>query len=263
MASQFLVTGGTGTLGRLVVARLRNAGISPRVLSRGSGGDFHGDLSTGDGVASAVDGVHTVVHCTGSAKGDAGKARALVAAAQRAGVKHLVYIGVVGADRVPIRSRTDRMMFGYFQAKLEAERLITDSGIPSTTLRATQFHDFIVALARPMSKLPVMPAFGGVRFQPVDARDVADRLAELALGEPAGRVPDLGGPKVYPMTELLRGYLDAVGKRRPIVSVRQPGAAARAYRDGANLAPDHADGTRTWEDYLLESVALPANGVRR
>jgi uncharacterized protein YbjT (DUF2867 family) len=85
---------------------------------------------------------------------------------------------------------------------------------------------------------------------------VAARLAELAQGPPAGLVPDLAGPRIYPMADLVRSYLRAVGKRHPVVPVRFPGHAARAVRDGANLAPGSAVywavGRRTWEEFLAE-----------
>jgi uncharacterized protein YbjT (DUF2867 family) len=146
-------------------------------------------------------------------------------------------------------------MFGYFASKLAAERVVADSGLPWTTLRATQFHDLILMVARQMTKLPVIPVPAGFRFQPVDAGEVAARLVELALGTPAGLVPDIAGPRVYTMPGLLRGYLRARGQRRPMVPVRLPGQAARAVRAGANLAPGRAVGRRTWEDFLAERVA--------
>lgn len=255
-----LVTGGTGTLGRRVVARLRDAGREVRVLSRGAHGAedgvafVTGDLETGAGVEAAVAGVEVVVHCAGSAKGDGEKARRLVAAAQRAGVRHLVFISVVGADRVPVRSRADRAMFAYFAAKREAEEAVAGSDVPWTTLRATQFHDLMLATVRQMAKLPVVPSPSGFRFQPVDTDEVAARLVELALAPPAGLVPDLAGPRAYELGELVRGYLRARRRHRLIVAIRLPGRAARAFRDGANLALDRAVGRRTWEDFLAEQV---------
>lgn len=237
-----LVTGGTGTLGRLVVERLRAAGSTVRVVARNAptqsnvGVEFvAGDLATGEGIDEAVDGVEIVVHCAGSAKGDEDKARNLVAAARRAGVQHLLYISVVGADRIPVVSGVDRNMFGYFASKRAGEVIVEESGIPWTTLRATQFHDIVLLTAEQMAKLPVIPVPRGLRVQPVDAADVADRLVELALGKPAGLVPDLAGPTVYDMRELLRGYLRAVDRRRPIMPIGLPGKAARAMVGGANL----------------------------
>jgi uncharacterized protein YbjT (DUF2867 family) len=280
-SGRVLVTGGTGTLGRLVVPRLRDAGCQVRVLSRRSrqgpdagpdagpdGGAAEstdggaaavefviGDLATGEGVDAAVTGAGIVVHCAGTSKGDGEKARHLVRAASQAGVRHLVFISVVGADRIPVVSAIDRALFGYFGSKLAAEQVVAGSGVPWTTLRATQFYDLVLMVARQAARLPVVPAPAGFRFQPVDTGEVAARLVELALGPPAGLVPDLAGPRVYPMAELLRGYLRARGKHRLIVPVRLPGKAARALRAGANLAPDRAVGHRTWEEFLADRVS--------
>lgn len=268
---RILVTGGTGTLGRLVVPRLRDAGHSVRVLSRRDGEVADGvelvtgDLATGEGIDAAVRDAGIVVHLAGSSKGDEEKTLNLVRAASRARPRHLVYISVVGADRVPVVSGVDRALFGYVASKLAAEHVVADSGLPWTTLRATQFHDLLLKTAQGMAKLPVIPVPSGFRFQPVDAGEVADRLVELALGPPAGLVPDLAGPRVYGMGELVRSYLRASGKHRLLVPLRLPGRAARAFRDGANLAPEGAVGRRTWEEFLAHQVSSPAGrrGVLR
>jgi uncharacterized protein YbjT (DUF2867 family) len=262
MTSPVLVTGGTGTLGRLVVRRLHDAGYDLRVLGRGSHAakdriEFvTGDLATGKGIEAAVDGVETIVHLAGSAKGDEDKTWNLVrAASSHTRLSHLVYISVVGAERIPIDSRVDRAMFGYFASKRGAEKVVEDSGLPWTTLRATQFHEGMLAVAQQMAKLPVIPVPTGFRFQPVEADEVASRLVELTLGEPLGLVPDMGGPRVYSAAELLRGYLRASHRRRLIVPVWLPGKAARAFRAGANLTPEQAVGHRTWEEFLAERLS--------
>jgi uncharacterized protein YbjT (DUF2867 family) len=258
MATSVLVTGGTGTLGRPVAQRLRDAYASVTVLSRHRRETdegiryLTGDLSTGEGVEAAVRGAEVTVHCAGSSKGDEQKTRTLASAAKDA--RHIVLISVVGADRIPQVSAIDRALFGYFGMKLATERVVEQSGIRWTTLRATQFHDLILTVARALAKLPVIPVPTGTRFQPVDASDVAARMAELALGEPSGLVPDLAGPKIYPMAELVKSYLSAAGKRRPLIPVHIPGQAARAIRAGANLAPDRAVGNRTWEDFLADRI---------
>ncbi len=217
MTADILVTGGTGTLGRPVVRRLHDAGRAVRVLSRrsreaGEGIEYvAGDLATGEGIEAAVDGAEIIVHCAGSNKGDEDKARNLVRAAARAGTRHLVYISVVGADRVPVVSGADRAMFGYFASKLAAERVVAGSGLPWTTLRATQFHDLILIVAQQMAKLPVIPVPAGFRFQPVDAG--------------RGRRPARG-----------------TGPRRPGRAGARPGGAARLY--GARPAPPIPAGPR-------------------
>jgi uncharacterized protein YbjT (DUF2867 family) len=265
MTSPILVTGGTGTLGRHVVRRLHDAGSNMRVLSRhshesGDGIEFMtGDLATGEGIEAAVDGIETIVHLAGSAEGDEDKARNLVRAASRAGSPHLVYISVVGAERIPVVSGVDRAMFGYFTSKLAAEKVIEDSGLPWTTLRATQFHDLVLTVVQQMAKIPVIPFPAGFRFQPVDTGEVAARLVQLSLGRPSGLVPDIAGPRVYGMAELLRCYLRASKRRRRlIVPLWVPGKAARAFRAGANLAPERAVGHRSWEEFLADQVRGPA-----
>ncbi len=262
-----VVTGGTGGLGRRVVSRLRDTGRNVRVLSRHPGDSLEGveyiagDLVTNQGVEAAISGAEIVVHCAGvgKIKEDTAQAKNLIAAAKLAGVRHLVGISVVGEERVPVRSAVDRLMFAYFASQRAKEQVIEQSALPWTNLRATQFYDgFILAMVRAMSKLPIVPLPAGTRFQPVDADEVADALAQLALGAPAGQVPDIAGPKIYDSESLLRGYLVAIGKRRPILNIRMPGAAAAAIREGANLAPDRAVGRRTWEEFLATSVVKPS-----
>jgi uncharacterized protein YbjT (DUF2867 family) len=264
MASPILVTGGTGTLGRHVVPGLREAGWNVRVLSRrtheaADGIEYMiGDLATDEGIDAALTGVETVVHLAGGPKGDGDKARNLVRAASRAGVRHVLYISVIGADRVPIVSGIDRAMFGYFASKLAAEQVVVESGLPWTTLRAAQFYDLLLKVAEQMAKLPVIPVPAGFRFQPVDTGEVAARLVELTLGSPVGLAPDIAGPRVYTVADLLLGYLRARRQHRLMLPVRLPGRAARAVRAGAILSPERAVGHRTWEDFLSERVLTKA-----
>ena len=261
-----LVTGGTGTLGSQVVERLLDAGRDVRVLARHRPEDapnrtglrfVEADLATGEGVDAAVAGAETIVHTAGSQKGDEDKARHLVRAAKAAGTRHLVYISVVGADRIPVNGPLDRAMFGYFDAKHGAERIVAESGLPWTTLRATQFHDLTFKTVEAMAKLPIVPVPAGWHFQPIDSGEVADRLVDLALGTPAGLVPEIGGPQVIDMADLVRSYLNAIGKSRRIVRLPLPGSAARAFRDGANLTPDRAVGQRPWGAFLTERLREP------
>ncbi|WP_171166548.1 SDR family oxidoreductase [Streptomyces sp. I05A-00742] len=257
MTSPILVTGGTGTLGTHVVPLLREAGRDVRVLSRNARETADGveyvacdllkDDDAGRALVAALDGVETVLHLAGGPKGDDEATRTLVRAARQAGVRHFVHISVIGADKVPL---------GYFRSKLGAEQAVAESGIPWTTLRAAQFHDLVLKAVRTMSKMPVVPVPGGLRMQPVDVREVAERLVELTLAEPAGLVPDLAGPKVYGMGELSRGYLAARGKHRLMMPVRMPGKAGQAYRAAENLSLEGAaTGVRTWEEFLAERVA--------
>ncbi|MEJ2889357.1 SDR family oxidoreductase [Actinomycetospora aeridis] len=233
-----LVTGGTGTLGRALVPMLDE----PRVLSRRDGpGRAVADLDTGAGLDAAMAGVSTVLHLAGRPKGDAASTGRVVEAARRAGVGHLVHISIVGADRIPL---------GYYREKVRSEELIAGSGLPWTILRATQFHDLLATLFATTSRAGFLPVLAGASFQPVAVADVAARLAALAAGPAQGRVADLGGPEVRTMADLARTWAQLSGRRRPVVPLRLPGAIARAFRDGANLARDHADGVGTFEQFL-------------
>jgi uncharacterized protein YbjT (DUF2867 family) len=246
-----LVTGSTGTLGRAVVPRLAGAGCQVRSLSRRppppatpAGAWATGDLRRNAGLDQAVAGMDVIVHCaTSLTGGDQNAAANLIAAARRAGAPHLVYISIAGIDRVPL---------GYYKAKLATERLIEESGLPWTILRATQFHELILRLCETLARPPVMLVPAGFRFQPVLAAEVAGRLAGLAGQPPAGRVPDMGGPQIRGIHDLAASYLRASGRRRRVLAVPLPGRAFAGFRRGGNLAPDEATGTVTFEQFLAQ-----------
>jgi uncharacterized protein YbjT (DUF2867 family) len=263
-----LVTGGTGTLGRAVVRQLRDAGQPVRVLSRRprsavassvaaswAGGEAGGtldwavgDLRTGIGVEAALADVPVVIHCATEPRSpgaDLAAAGHLIAAARRAR-PHVVYVSIVGVDRVPLR---------YYREKLAVEQLVERSGLPWTMLRATQFHDLVLTMLRPLVRLPIVPVPSGTSFQPIDVPEVAAHLIRLAGGLPLGRAGDLGGPQVRSAADLARAYLRSRGRRRRVVPVHLPGPVARGYREGGHLAPDHSGGGRTWEEFLAETKA--------
>ena len=252
MDAKIFVTGGTGTLGSHTVPLLRAAGYELRILSRKPQEDTDGieyvtgDLLTAEGLEQALTGVETVLHMAGAQKGDDVATRNLARSAARVGVRHLVYISVIGADKVPV---------GWLRMKARAEQAVEESGVPYTILRAAQFHDLTLKAVRVMAKLPVVPNPGGLRFQPVDARDVAARLVELVAGPPAGLTADIAGPEVIAMGDLVRSYVKATGKHRMLMPVRIPGKAGKAYRAGDNLTLDGAlVASGSWSDFLAAHV---------
>jgi uncharacterized protein YbjT (DUF2867 family) len=185
--AEILVTGGTGTLGTALAAVLREQGHEPRVLSRRPGPDrWVGDLETGAGLADAVRGVDAVVHAATRAGHDVAQAATLLDALRKAAGTHLVFVSIVGVDRVPL---------GYYRDKVRVEQMIAAAGVPWTVLRATQFHDLLAMLFRGVGRTPVLPVLAGARFQPVDVRDVARRLADLALGDRSGAPPTSAAPR--------------------------------------------------------------------
>jgi uncharacterized protein YbjT (DUF2867 family) len=236
-----VVTGGTGPLARVVVDRLRSQGHDVRVVSRHSP-TWPIDLRNGIGLPAALEGADAVVHCASTPTGgDADSARHLVSAAAAVGVRHLVHISIVGVDAVPL---------GYYRTKLAAERVIEESGVGWTVQRATQFHNLVARLFQLSARVPWLMPVPSFRFQPVDVRDVADRLAELAVGDPVGRAPGLGGPEVRTAADLARSYLRARGLRRRVVPLRLSGKLFGACQRGGNLVPEHADGKITFDEFL-------------
>ncbi|MCN9244819.1 NAD(P)H-binding protein [Streptomyces sp. RY43-2] len=247
MTEPILVTGATGRLGRALVPRLRSVGHNVRLLSRRrqTGSEWvTGDLLNGDGLDAAVGGAGTIIHCaTSTGRADADAMRNLIRAAVLAGSPHLIYVSIVGVERVKL---------SYYQTKLACEQLLEESGLPWTIQRATQFHGLISWMCDIQWWLPLIVMPAGVSFQPIDVRDVADRLTELAGEAPMGRAADMGGPEIHAAADLARTYVRALGRRQAVVSVPMPGAAIRDYRAGGHLAPEHAVGTITFGDFLAE-----------
>ncbi|MFJ6053280.1 SDR family oxidoreductase [Streptomyces sp. NPDC092307] len=243
--STILVTGGTGTLGVLVVDRLRDAGHEVRALSRHAP-EYPVDLSDGSGLDAATAGAEVIVHCAsdtrGGGKDDESATRHLIDAARRAGtVTNIVYISIVGVDVVPL---------GYYRTKLRVERLLEASGLGLTVLRTTQFHDLVAQLVDTTAKLPlVAPVPGGVRVQPIAVGEVADRLAELAVPTPSGRVTDMGGPEIHTLADLARTYLTATGRKRRVLPIPLAGKTYAAFKRGGHLTPSHAVGRGTFAQF--------------
>jgi uncharacterized protein YbjT (DUF2867 family) len=243
---RILVTGSTGTLGRPVVQALRERGHDVRGLSRRPGQDFQADLTTGTGLDVALTGTDTVVHCASNTRrlgrGDVEGTRNLLAAATRTGKPHLIFVSIVGVDRIP---------YPYYQQKVVAERLVEAYG--GTIQRATQFHEFLLGGARLLTRPPIA-LVPDVPVQPVSTRDVALRLADLADDPaPPGRAPDLGGPEIFEARDLFGAYLRAAGRSRRLVPFRLPGRVFRAFRAGAHLTPENRSAGEHWSDFLARS----------
>ncbi len=225
--SPILVTGGTGTLGRPTVGLLRATGRDVRVLSRKPGeGRIVGDLGSGEGLAEAVAGAAAVLHLANGGRHEAEQTRRVVEAARAAGVGHVVYISIVGVDR--------NQSFGYYRAKLASERAVETGGVPWTILRATQFHDFVANLTGTQEGwwFPLVPRW---RMQPIDVRFVAGRLVELVAAGPSGRAADIAGPEQGTLAGFAEQLWATHGRPKKALQFMLPGAAWRAFRDGAQL----------------------------
>jgi uncharacterized protein YbjT (DUF2867 family) len=160
-------------------------------------------------------------------------------------VTHLLYVSIVGIDKVPYR---------YYRAKLECERAIESSGGPHTILRATQFHQLLAVVLGVAERLPVAPLPLDFRFQPVAAAECAARIATIAGGQPLGRAPDFGGPEVLSGAQIVATWRERRGRPRRVVRLALRGRVAAGFRTGLATCPDHAEGHQRWADYVATEV---------
>lgn len=252
-----LLTGATGVLGRALQRELADAGHQVRKTSRTPSTDDPSwvalDLAAGMGIEEAVAEVNLVVHAASDARGDPEATdvqgtRRLVAAAAAAGVEHVLYVSIVGVDRIP---------YSYYQHNLAAEEHVAAGDVPWTTVRATQFFPFVAYLLSRVVRLPVWPLPATFVLQPIDHVEAAAAIvAQLEQG-PAETIIDVGGPEVHTVRELAEAYRSTLGVRRPIVNLPLPGKVARAFRTGHATCPERAIGERTWEAWLAEQNGIP------
>ena len=233
---RIVIIGGTGRIGSRIVAQLRELGHEAVPASPDTGVN----TVTGEGLDAVLKGADVVVDVSNSPSLDGASAFEffsastgnLLAAEQAAGVAHHVALSVVGTDRL-IES-------GYFQAKLTQERAIERSTMPYTIVRATQFFEFIGAIADAGTDGDVVrvPA---VLIQPMAADDVARAVTQVALEPPRNAMVEVGGPEVFELDALVRRVLEERGDARGVVADRH----ARYY--GASIE---------------ERTLVPAQGAR-
>lgn len=237
------VAGGTGLLGREVVSALEAVGHEGVVLARSTGVD----ITTGAGLDEALLGANALIDVsnvttTGKKKSVqffTSGSQHLLDAGRRAGIGHHVALSIVGVDRVD---------FGYYLGKRAQEELLLGSSAPVSVLRATQFHEFAEQLldrGRGPALVPTM------RSQPIAAVEVAQALVQLAVTDPVGFAPELAGPQVENMMEMVT----AVNARRPrhrwVLPIRIPGKVGAAMAgDGLLPSQDGPRGQQTFAQWL-------------
>jgi uncharacterized protein YbjT (DUF2867 family) len=207
-----LVIGGSGLIGSQVIANLTELGHEAISASPRSGVDS----VTGEGLAEAVAGVHTLVDVSNSPSFDdepvlhffTTSTRNLLAAERAAGVQHHVALSIVGADRAPDS--------GYMRAKVAQEKLIEESGSPYSIVRATQFFEFVDAIADSATDGNTVVLPEGA-FQPIAAKDVATGVARATIGDPTNGITNIAGPEKRGMDDFIRTALAASGDPRQVV----------------------------------------------
>ena len=208
------------------------------------------NVATGEGLIEALDGVASVVDCSNVATMRASASelffgavtRNLLTSGRAAGVQHFVGLSIVGIDRVD---------FGYYRGKRLQEELLLADDRPSSVLRATQFLEFAGQM---LDRMPGPIVFAPqMRMQPVAAREVGEALAEIAVGDPIGRAPDMAGPCEELLVDLVRQVARRRGKRRLVVPMRMPGTVGKQMAGGGLLPEGEGPrGKETFEQYLKE-----------
>jgi uncharacterized protein YbjT (DUF2867 family) len=224
------VVGGTGTLGSAVVRELLARGATVRVLSRHA--------------TNALAGADAVVDAANSTKAAedvlVAGTRRLLAAEAEAGVGHHVAISIIGIDQVPL---------AYYRAKLAQEEAIEAGPVPFSILRAAQFPQLLDTAFAAAARFGFRPT-GRAKVQPVDPTVVAARLADAALAAPAGRLPEIAGPKVQTLSELSRAWAMRRGKHRLPLRIPTWGKMGKALAAGALCNPAAATTGDDFEEWL-------------
>lgn len=245
------VAGGTGLVGHFTVAALRRMGHDPVVVARSTGVD----LTTGTGLDDVLAGVEAVIDATSTAATDTSAAQEffgtttgrLLAAEQRAGVRHHVVLSIVGVDRVEGN--------GHYAGKRRQEALVQAGSVPFTILRATQFHEFaalVVGWTRRGDTAVVPPLL----VQPVAAADVGRMLAEVAIGPPQGRAADLAGPEPQDLVDMARRTMTARGDAVRLVASWRDGPFGVEMAGEVLLPGPHARiAATTFETWLASDGA--------
>ena len=210
---KIVVIGGTGLIGKKVVARLAAQGHEVFAAAPQTGVN----ALTGEGLAPALSGASVVVDVANSPsfEDDAvlrffeTSGRNLAAAEKAAGVAHHVALSVVGTDKLAES--------GYFRAKIAQEALIRNAGIPYTIVRSTQFMEFLGGIAHSGSEGDVI-RLSPALIQPIASDDVAHAVADCAVAAPVGGIVEIAGPERFQMSDLVQRYLTATGDSRKVVA---------------------------------------------
>jgi uncharacterized protein YbjT (DUF2867 family) len=250
---KIVIVGGSGLIGSKLVMKLREQGHDVVSASLESGVN----TLTGEGLARAVDGAAVVVDVSNSPSfEDAAvlkffetSTRNLLAAEAAAGVGHHVALSVVGTDRLSGS--------GYFRAKLAQERLIKESAIPYSIVRATQFFEFLTRIADAATDGDTV-RLAPVLIQPMAADDVAAAVARIAIGPPLNRIVEVAGPEQFRLDALVTRALGAHGDRRAVVSDPRAQYFGVALGERTLLPNDASLADTGFEDWLgRAAIATP------
>ncbi|MDO6605625.1 Uncharacterized conserved protein YbjT, contains NAD(P)-binding and DUF2867 domains [Arenibacter palladensis] len=255
-----LVTGGSGSLGKVIIRELVRLGYHPSILSKKTNyisptgstilmGDLTDKRSLPDINTDVI--IHCASNAMDSENVDVKGTEHLIGAINKDSSPHLIYISIVGVDK---------STFSYYTHKRKAEVIIENSKVPYTILRLTQFHDFVVQRMiynlqdeeSPEFKIPE-----GLKFQSIDITDASKYIAELVEKEPLNTTVTLGGPEVMSLKEMAQIYFNQINRDKKVIEVSESTLDSEFYaifRSGSNLCPENRYGSIRWSDFLSKRI---------
>lgn len=257
-----LITGGTGVLGTTLVRKFQQHQLDFLTISRKEKRIEHytdvkiipdlpwkrADLLTGEGLSAALHGINIVIHLA-SAPREKGEEnpeitamRQLVRACQANQIEHLIYISIVGVDKVPLP---------YYQAKRAAEQVLQQSGVPYTILRATQFHEFADFMIGQMMRYPIGLVPKKFKVQPISLDATAEALLQIAQDKPQNQILNLGGREVLALGDMVKRWKQYRAIAKPVLNLPIVNPLMRTIATGGLTCPSNrAMDSITWENYL-------------
>jgi uncharacterized protein YbjT (DUF2867 family) len=247
--TNILITGGTGNLGKSLTKLLDEKNIPYIVGSRSNKSNARNiavmDLLKKEGIKEAVQGKEIIFHLATDLKKDTEATQNLLEAIDKKSNVHLIYISIVGIDKVP---------FNYYQQKLASENAIKASGIPFTILRATQFHEFIHQIISTFLKYRIGLLPKKVVSQPIQTEVVAKELYRLSLEQSANKTYEIGGVEALTLEQMVMEWQLLTGKKRWILNFPIFGSLGKTFRNGSLTTSHKTTESITWKQWLAQQL---------
>lgn len=254
-----LITGGTGTLGQEITKQLLEKGHVVNILTSKENPEIafftniiQGDLTDASSLKAAVENSDIIIHCASNPRNaqtvDIEGTKNLLSLLDSSTCKHFIYVSIAGVDKSD---------YPYYQTKYAVEKLIQESGIPYSILRASQFHDLVLyriiqVFDQGIGKPIQIPA--NMQFQSIDKTDAASAIVKIVDGQPIYNITTIGGPQVLSLETMIQTYFSQLSRNEEIEYIEPSMAFHQVFTTGINLCPENSvDGIR-WEEYL--------NGIR-
>lgn len=253
-SSPILITGGTGLLGKMVCQILDRKGVSYQIATHQKPGPINSvfmDLRTGEGMDQAIEYKNIILHLASDKTHPdhdvQGTALLLRSIHMKRKAPHFIYISIVGVEQLALP---------YFKQKAKVEQLVTQSGLPFSIIKATQFHEYIDHLLSSFFRFGLGLLPKKVLVQPVSVAIIAEALVALCFNNPTFQGQLLGGPEVLNIEELATVWLKAQKKSNKYVSFSLWGDTGKKLKAGVLTCPKNMQAGLSWSSWLKEEYMV-------